>query len=145
MIKVAELRIGNLVKYTGTPYPNYPLVNGMVIVEDIVGNGVNLSMGGSTLYKADKLEGIPITPEWLERMGYVRFQYYTDEYLWSLVDENNTMTGDFCIVEENNRLIPMNGTGGYEYAIAREIQYVHQLQNLFFTLTGEELTIKEPT
>ncbi len=41
------------------------------------------------------------------------------------------------------RYLRHNNTVFLSYFNAREIKYVHQLQNLYFALIGEELTIKE--
>jgi hypothetical protein len=63
---------------------------------------------------------IPLTPEWLERMG---FEFNADEGYFSYELPNKPQGID--------RIKVGNGV------------YVHQLQNLYFALTGEELTIKD--
>jgi hypothetical protein len=87
---------------------------------------------------------IPITPEWLERMGFA-------------IDKSN-IKGETvyvkgkCMLTESGDLIIINGWlddenltySGYEVNDAdNKYKYVHQLQNLYFALTGEELTINE--
>lgn len=156
MIKVNELRIGNLVKYTGAPYPSYPLQDGIVTVEQVLADGVNLSQGDLTMYESALLEGIPLTPEWLERCGFTYgstmergeseetvawgIQISNSNYLeYQIVNGVSAQTkesrswpewrivGEFCM----NRLDFWN-----------DIVHIHQLQNLYFALTGEELQIK---
>ncbi len=43
---------------------------------------------------------------------------------------------------KNNTEIGYNHNGFYIIASGLEIKYIHQLQNLYFALTGEELSIK---
>lgn len=77
---------------------------------------------------------IPITPEVLEKCGFKKI-YYTGlglyEYhhpdLWNSLD---SVGGGWNI--EDNRC---------GWVLKQHIKYVHQLQNLFFALTGEELNI----
>lgn len=69
-------------------------------------------------------EGIPLTDEWLVKFGF--------EILGVLVKQNDHM-----------RLLCEYGVYFFQTAIVKtEIKYVHQLQNLYFAVTGDELTIK---
>lgn len=66
---------------------------------------------------------IPLTEDWLERFGF-----------------RKSHRGKF---EHDN--LPYDiygGTGLYMHGVKPEIKHVHQLQNLYFALTGEELTLK---
>ena len=134
MIKPNELRKGNLIKYTGTPYPFYPIKDGIVEVEEILQDGVNRSQGDSTLYNIELLEGIPITPEWLERMaikaekGLYKFQH-TDFYL-RFIDH---------VVD-----VSMDSLDGLKkHYLKYNIRFVHQLQNIYFVLIDEDVIIKD--
>ena len=86
-----------------------------------------------TLYS--EMEPIPLTPEWLERFGfYCPFVGGVYESITRSMDMRfriHKVSGDLFII------------GNYESS-ARPIQYVHQLQNLYFALTGEELTVTPP-
>lgn len=79
---------------------------------------------------------IPLTEEWLTRFGF--------EYRKCGMDVNH---GPFCHYDYwvlGKFFIRGNGTRfGYESDIAVKLEYVHQLQNLYHALTGEELTISE--
>lgn len=84
-----------------------------------------------TAYKdPDWLLPIELNPEWLERFGFEK-----DRTGYALEDKNSlsfsvTKEGKFlaCWLDKSTGII---------------VQYVHQLQNLYFALTGEELEIKE--
>ena len=78
---------------------------------------------------------IPLTEEWLTRFGFelpahswIGDKFHLSEYGKGSKHPNG---GVWVVAMNNNN------------AIISEIQYVHQLQNLYFALTGEELTIKE--
>lgn len=131
MIKPNELRIGNLVKYLGTPYPFYPLKDGVVQVEEVLSDGVNRSHGDSTLYESDKLEGITLTPEWLDRFGFEKG--YKGVYTRDKLDIEPT--------REGYQPVTMGHDDYVEYGMP--IQYVHELQNLYLDTNRKELIIKE--
>lgn len=80
--------------------------------------------------KPNDFEPIPLTPEWLERFG---FEVYGSEPYWKYADGINGMF-------KNNRfrLFTFQTHGDYV-----PVDYVHQLQNLYFALTGQELELKE--
>lgn len=117
MIKHTELRPGNLVlTEDGTPVP-------------IQAAGI-LAIDQGRL----KVYPIPITTEWLEnKFG---FQYQCGS--WEKGFRLDEVWNDFKSKTEYRIDIE-----GYPTWQPIEISYIHQLQNLYFFLTGEELTIKE--
>ena len=77
-----------------------------------------------------EIKPIPLTEEWLLKMGFEKIgtNYEKD---WLLLHGNiKTGTIDFLLNEPK--------TGKYKATI---LNYLHQLQNLVHSLTGEELTI----
>ena len=76
-------------------------------------------------------EPIPLTGEWLLKFGFKK-DLGNDLYLES------TSTSFF--VWQNNRVELLDNKNNICISYC---EYVHQLQNLYFALTGEELTIKE--
>jgi len=79
------------------------------------------------------VQGIPLTEGWLLRFGFelINNDYWQSRNLelklhWTV--NKNKMIPEFC----EKRLITR-----YNF------QHVHTLQNLYFALTGEELTLKQ--
>jgi len=73
---------------------------------------------------------IPLTEEWLLKFGFKKFENY------EIYNK-----GDF----QCDKTQPEQEEEGYWFFIegyAVNIKYVHQLQNLYFVLCGEELIIK---
>jgi hypothetical protein len=70
---------------------------------------------------------IPLTEEWFTKFGFVNGRNHGGMVL--LVDKDR---GDY--LDSNVRFVFFPGS--------YNIQYVHQLQNLYFALSGEELIIK---
>lgn len=70
---------------------------------------------------------IPLTEEWLLRFGFevLEFDHKENQYGFK------------------GRLIVIRHGLFCDYGTSVIIKHVHQLQNLYFSLTGEELTIKE--
>lgn len=142
-----ELREGNLV-----------LVNGKIVeVEDIFGAmGINEYRPGCT-YDLYELKPIELTNKILLKLGF-----YKDH------DDNHISEGknsevpviychDKCYTElglyKNNEVCLISVFKPYEYAepssyswdfhkISKPLKYVHQLQNLIFSLNQEEITLK---
>lgn len=73
---------------------------------------------------------IPLTEEWLKK-----FWLEKDGDVLGVDTYYNA-----CFIRKNNRV---KFIGSYDNSkIGKPIKYVHQLQNLYFALTGKELTIK---
>lgn len=85
---------------------------------------------------------VPLTDEWLVKFGFEKGGSNRFNYIDLNVDESfyiavNGEEGVFnCIVALDN------GEEEISECISH-IKHVHQLQNLYFALTGEELEIKE--
>ena len=111
MIAINELRFNNWV-LDGFGNP--------VQILDII------SEGNTSGYKLATLSPIPLSPEILEKAG---FRY--DGYVW---DTDKVVFGDY-----KDGVHYCNGFSIGNKGI--KIEFVHQLQNLYFALTGQELTI----
>lgn len=93
----------------------------------------------NAIYPEYKLRPIKITEEWLKKLGW---KYFNGKRFGTLtMDFGGKLDVDWF----NYRLQVKShyeGEGFYRPLI--HIKYVHQLQNLYFDLTGEELTIGIP-
>jgi hypothetical protein len=76
---------------------------------------------------------IPITEEWLLKFGFIK-----DAVLFSIT-ENDEHKSVFSIQYDNHLEVFKIPITGFWY----EIKYIHQLQNLYFALTNQELTLKQ--
>lgn len=113
-MKVAELRSGNWITFL-----DYPIKVGP---KEIVGLS-QIEAGG---IHSDEMEPIPLTPEILEMAGFEVPDGYNDTVLYKDGIMIDFHLGEYKL-RENNRI---------------KLKYLHQLQNLYFALTGEELEIK---
>ena len=121
-IKPIELRIGNL-------------------FQDVY-NQVNEVTAGTLMYlrdaddeQAKNVKPIPLSDQWLSKFGFIEtekmyiIKHGVIKYI--LTEDHHGFV--FGIVNNFN----------IEW-FSWEIKYVHQLQNLYFSITGEELTIIVP-
>lgn len=118
-----ELRIGNIVNDSE---------HGNITVEQIAKYQEHGSIGiyfrnGSVWVSLELVEPIPLTEEWLVKLGF-------------------GASGD-CVGCYSNEGIDVfmfdSGLTVTVYMVElKHIQYVHQLQNLYHALTGTELTMK---
>jgi hypothetical protein len=84
--------------------------------------------------KRNWCKAIPITEEWLLRFGFtfgIKLQdFVKGKYQFTQL-KNNILYGEFS--EE----------GIFYFNTKTKLQHVHQLQNLYFALTGEELVVSD--
>ena len=115
-MKASELRIGNLFieEYSDK------------IIKVIKLEKIIITFSGLFLDKW-QAKPIPLNEEWL-----VKFGFETDNIEWW----NGIIS--IGIYKDGLFYCP---TGEISLRIGKEIQYLHQLQNLYFTLIGEELII----
>ena len=141
---IKELRIGNIVKVDNKKYHpqliDIPLiVTGITSCQDVENN----STYGVSLEHLDQDSGkfydtynqfikfvkpIRITEDWLLKFGFEEFKEYSIGHGYKL----------------NNISIRIDNFGfHYLYGIGvnSRLKYIHQLQNLYFALTGKELEL----
>ena len=94
----------------------------------------------------DNLEPNPLTEEWLLKFGFKE-----DGYLHYLIINKDisfvySLKNTDIILDIQNSQDGLDHNGHETFQLTNfhimNSQYVHQLQNLYFTLTGKELTIK---
>lgn len=84
----------------------------------------------------DTLRGIPLTEEWLERLGFERHMttiWHLETNLCYYVDKEKRFY-QFTIYWNEEQ-----GFYHSEQSPTENMAFVHQLQNLYFALTGQEL------
>lgn len=114
MIKANELRIGNWVMYDNRLFQIESISNPFPCL--------NTDEFGIGVVDWNNIQPIPLTPEILENFGFENWdkKKYSNDVLCL------TVNGDGYLYLANQRHV--------------NIFYLHQLQNLYFALTGEELT-----
>lgn len=138
MTNAKEFRLGNLFQENA---------NGTIYYHE-----VTLDWLGAMLIDSYLIDPIPLTPEILEKVGFEKillgkglcYGLPFSRMLWDGEPLHEIVLIDFGKMEERSK-------GKYALAIReydRDIQfgitiveYIHQLQNLYFALTGEELEI----
>lgn len=137
-MKAQDLRIGNWI-YIGEKQTQ-------IVANDITAISgedkcVSIKPDWERMFKP-----IPLTEEWLIKFGFVKDE---DMFCW-----NHPHDEQGCIVSDcrhqslsviSNKDSVCFGEGFYveTYYSYIKLEYVHQLQNLYHSLTGEELTINK--
>lgn len=119
MVIASELRIGNYINGGGTLRKVISIDLDGCISEPIDDTETDYSKG---------VEPIPLTEEWL-----LKFGFKSDEIMFE--------KDGFCIGWYKGDKFHYLPTGNIMIRNKREIKYVHQLQNLFFALHEQELTV----
>ena len=131
-MKANELRIGNFIIYEKTTH----------YVSGITHNTVfshwhkDAEMVDEYMDIIDYYDPIQLTEEWLMKFGFIDRKILIGCLCFMEIDIDGTDFNIFIrqgnIENEDTDLILLD----------EPILYVHQLQNLYFALTGEELTLK---
>ena len=137
-MKASELRIGNFVSISSydalVKIPSLPVkVTGIISSEEIEFEGS--TTGGKKVHvSVSHCTGIPLCEECLRKFGFV--------IVWDRKCNYRAVLGDFelCCGDalECYNFITLKNLHS-ENEIKVELQYVHQLQNLYYVLTGKEL------
>lgn len=144
-MKATELRIGNWVQLNQFYDETGPLHRIFVEVKEIkkergyTTEYVVSHVNGTTAFDDKFLAPIPLTEERLLKFG---FEIHSDySFRNFILPKNNFGVSQWM---ENKPVVGFEETGAFYWSYGfRKIEYVHQLQNLFHALTGEELTITE--
>jgi hypothetical protein len=123
-LKATELRIGNFVKFQGEIIE----IDGIDKFNIHWGNGnfAPITINGF-------FQPIPLTEEWLEKFGFEKDGYNCEKTFY--FEKNGIIINNYdgYFLDNPNELVGKR----------LFIKHCHQLQNLYFCLCGEELTIKE--
>jgi len=120
-MKANEIRIGNYVDCVNKRHNEK-----YIEIESVTCEKINVEFRE---YSLSDCKPIPLTEDWLLKFGFM-----TNGNYWT----NLVIDLDYITQEDY-----------FEYEIQfpfldwvkRDLKYVHQLQNLYFALTGEELTL----
>lgn len=127
MIKVNDVRVGNFFIEEGNGYVQWDWKDFANYVKD-KRDGFELEHLGEIMVISDKIEPIPLTPEILEKARFNKVDNEKDEvYYW--------YSKKLSLTEFKKRF----KLAHYDNPVY--IKYLHQLQNLYFALTGEELEV----
>jgi hypothetical protein len=124
MITANEVRIGNWIADECEPYHFQ--------VEELrkyVGDSIWAFYRKGSI-KAKEITPIPLTEEWLKRFGF-------DTQDW-IISHNDTY---FNLFKEGNNYF---FTADQHHHNSQPFQFVHQLQNIFHSITQTELTLSNP-
>ena len=130
-MKLNELRIGNYIKL-------------MLNYEDFAIVQVTFNDLEAVHNKKGVYEPMPLTDEWLYKFGFKYIDKGDNDYI-TYTDPNHDYylqldvrnDGKYSILDNDNSF---NDLRAFSMV---DISYVHQLQNLYFALTGEELTLNQ--
>lgn len=123
-MNIKELRIGNLIER-----------NGVLSTIEIINNELDeVYFLGEDFYYSDfccNIEPIHLTGEWLQKFGSKpRFQ--NTEFIYNRFRIVFKESYGYWDVIDN-----------YSLAYITKVEFVHELQNLIFTLTGDDLKLAE--
>lgn len=132
----AELRLGNLVNTIVSDKPSIVTFIKSQKVKD--GYYQSVELDEEEIYIPQHICGIPLTADILERAGFKKDENIQQDFSYILKAKARLTfvyyKGDksYFSIEQDGKLIDL---------ASGAVQYLHQLQNLYFALCSEELTI----
>lgn len=143
MINSNQLRLGNRIKYA-----DHKVWRKSVIGTEAV---VDLDIFKEACQHPDRFDPIPLTTERLLTYGFMGFVTNSEMTLEVSNNSESESMNITCPDKKANEIRLFleisqrneNWENNYVSILLRA-SYLHQLQNLYFDLTGEELTIKPP-
>lgn len=119
MLNANELRLGNWVSETNSKGKTFYVQ-------------INIDFLETLVVEPDVFDPVPLTPEILEKCGFKphdKFDYFKNYLALGHKGSSNYVVAEFDRID------------GQGHLLRRGISYLHQLQNLYFALTGQELPI----
>ena len=146
-MKAEELMIGN-----------YVFFNNKISKVSFLREDGKIGVIFSNIYRENiyQIEPIPLTEEWLLKFGFENWglgklysnehEKYTRYVLHNIIDgtsnfEVHFVTSNYGGVEHTQFIISCDEDDRINFGI--DIEYVNQLQNLYFALTGTELELNK--
>lgn len=123
-MKASELRIGNLIQLYRKPEDKEKTVFQVTAIDSTETTDYVALSDGFVVNVKSGIEPIPLTKEWLIKFGFddmINGVYIDNKYQVVIYKD---ILGYYFEPYQGRKTI---------------IEYVHQLQNLYFALTGEEL------
>lgn len=131
MIKAEDLRRGNAV--------NSKTHNlSFAIVEGVTPSGIVMLKGITTYDMLSKLEPIQVTAEILNLFGFSREEYSRT----CSIQIGNTLYLEIDVDDFETSIVPETWRGN-TCSTWKRLQYVHDVQNAYYDLTGEHLKLKQ--
>jgi hypothetical protein len=136
MVKVSEVRIGNFLLF------DFPHRGKVQYRSERINNNFDGFRPIATIndVPVEKVYGIPLVDSWLTKFGFEKIDRQFQHNWIIRLDK----TGEHYSVQfsEDKFWLSNSEYDAWCYVI-RDVEFVHELQNLYYVLTGEELMIKE--
>jgi len=143
-MEAKELRVGNYLLYNDK---TITVLEGISKDDISIRHLINNHGVGTYIMPSTVINPIPLTEGWLVKFGFDKTSFterHSEVHGWSA--EFSIDNRKFALLEVNKSSNWGSRKGCYNVLgisyLDVWIKHVHQLQNLYFALTGEELTIK---
>jgi hypothetical protein len=133
-MKASELRIGNLLEFSNGIQPTKTVTVGRRFF-----SSASIETEDGDFEITGYYKPIPLTEDWLEKFGFEKYEFLKNRFRYKKGVFEFRRGVDLLMMGRHGKAMRWAsciGLFSYHY------EYVHQLQNLYFAITGEELTTK---
>ena len=130
-MKASELRIGNFIEQP----------NRVGKVSEIWGEAVKIE-GYNNGYDYNHTSPIELNEQWLIDLGFEKILFYDIDGHYYKLELSDEPFNDLYLLSDEGLDGNFSSVEIIEHSDTFKYKYVHQVQNLYFALTGKELTLK---
>lgn len=132
-MEARELRIGNWVNPIGVPVQ----VEGIEKYDD----KEFVKIWGGEWHHLSAIDPIPLTEDWFNKFGFIKDN--NGSYWVNLQTHYLSLIPSYGFWYPTYAELPEMSHEDEQMVNLNTIEFIHQLQNLYFALTGKELTLPE--
>ena len=149
-MRASDYRIGNYVSIRdevqyiiGIESNNdWNVEDGLGVYETIRTNLNPMNMSKDGLLYVSEAEPIVLAEDWLEKFGFEPIHEAKDEFRFTDNENGFRLELSEYYKKDGRAVFYYNLPGSDNHTCIAYCKYVHQLQNLYYSLSGKELTIK---
>jgi hypothetical protein len=152
-MKATELRIGNLIDYERTTHivcglredmiESWWFKDGKAVIEYLSNDSSGVEVENPYFDSNSNYKPILLTEEWLYKFGFENIDKSDNDYI-TYTDPNHDYYLQIDVRKKDGKYAILDNSFDdlRDFSMV-DISYVHQLQNLYFALTGEELILNK--
>lgn len=130
-----EIRIGNIFLHNS----NWSNENEQMVEHEFRFTADHWYWLGESLFDLDNISPVPLTKEWLLKFDFIKDK---DRESWFVDIENGYNRFDLMFFDGVVYLKSRYSPEKLDVQALPHIKFVHQIQNLYFALTGKELEVE---
>ena len=137
-MKSTELRIGNLVSFGGRMATVYQVNRSGAVLQYDGDTNTEIEGVRRSTVSINDIEPVTLTKDWLISSGFYKNPGIITEYIL-IVDSEYTEMKRFTVLQSEEKIFYFIPSIRVAWSV--RLDFIHQLQNLYFSITKQELSV----